>query len=84
MQRLSFLELDVFVSCAGMSQGAHDIEDKCLNGVEKVMRLNYLSPFAITQKVLPHVIKTKGSILFIGSTLGKSVKSILILKLEFY
>lgn len=65
-----FKKLDVFVSCAGMSQGAHDIEDKCLNGVEKVMRLNYLSPFAITQKVLPHVIKTKGSILFIGSTLA--------------
>ncbi|TRY76476.1 hypothetical protein TCAL_12561 [Tigriopus californicus] len=65
-----FKKMDVFVSCAGMSQGAQDIEDKCLKGVENVMRLNYLSPLAVTQKALPHLLKTRGSILYIGSTLG--------------
>lgn len=63
--------LDVVVGAAGILINGHtatlsmDDYDKCMN-------INTRSAFLITQKSLPHLIKSKGTMVHVSSVTGKS------------
>ncbi|TRY75348.1 hypothetical protein TCAL_13893 [Tigriopus californicus] len=62
--------LDVLISNAGISKPCALIPDRTVKEAQEVMHLNYLVPFALTQSALPHLVKSRGCILYVGSVLG--------------
>lgn len=64
--------LDVLVNNAGIGSGGAliDVTD---SEIESVFRINLFAPLALTREALPELIKTKGSIINISSTLSKGV-----------
>ena len=64
-----FGRLDVLINNAGISMEGK-VEELDPEVVKKVMDVNFLGSVYPTQKALPHLRKTKGSIIFIGSAAG--------------
>lgn len=62
-------QLDVLVNNAGMMQEAH-VEDMSLDDWQKNLTVNLTAPFLMIQAALPHLRKTRGSIVNTGSIEG--------------
>ncbi len=62
-----FGRLDCLVNNAGIHPPATSIDDTTLDEVERVMRINFVSTFAGAKFALPHLRKTRGSIVNISS-----------------
>jgi NAD(P)-dependent dehydrogenase (short-subunit alcohol dehydrogenase family) len=64
--------LDVLVNNAGIGSGGAliDVTD---SEIESVFKTNLFAPLALARDALPELIKTKGSIINISSTLSKGV-----------
>jgi len=64
--------LDVVVNNAGIGSGGLliDVTD---SEIESVFKTNLFAPLALTREALPELIKTKGSVINISSTLSKGV-----------
>jgi dehydrogenase/reductase SDR family protein 7B len=65
-----FGKLDILVASAGLSLRAY-FEKTCLDALERVMRVNFFGTLYATHFALPHVIKTKGSLVALSSLTGK-------------
>ncbi len=59
--------LDCIINNAGIHPPATTIDETSLDMVEDVMRINYLSTFAGAKFAVPHLRKTKGTIVNISS-----------------
>ncbi len=59
--------IDCLINNAGIHPPATTIDDTSLEMVEQVMRVNYLSTFAGAKFAVPHLRKTKGTIVNISS-----------------
>lgn len=64
--------LDVLVNNAGVGSGGPFIEVTD-SEIESVFKTNLFAPMALAREALPELIKTKGSIINISSTLSKGV-----------
>ncbi|MCS7046266.1 MAG: SDR family oxidoreductase [Gemmataceae bacterium] len=65
-----FGRLDIVVSCAGLSlRGYFDGTD--LAAMERVMRVNFFGTLYMTQFALPHVKRSRGSLVAVTSLVGK-------------
>eukprot|EP00095_Tigriopus_kingsejongensis_P002501 maker-scaffold64_size435223-snap-gene-2.21 protein:Tk02501 transcript:maker-scaffold64_size435223-snap-gene-2.21-mRNA-1 annotation:"short-chain dehydrogenase reductase sdr domain containing protein" len=67
-----FKRLDVLISNAGQVAKTMPILEKSVASVQDMMLLNYTSHFVLTQQALPHLERTKGTILYTGSIFGDS------------
>ena len=66
--------LDVLVNSAGiLISGA--TENLSWEDYDKCMNINTRSAFILTQKALPHLLKTKGNIVHVSSVTGEIVLS---------
>ncbi len=65
--------LDVLICNAGMvhPDAAKSHGEVCLDGFQKTMDVNFMSPVASTQQALPHLEQTKGNILYVTSVVGE-------------
>lgn len=61
--------LDVVVNSAGLSMRAY-FEFCDLAGMEQVMRVNFFGTLAMTHFALPHIIKSRGSLVALSSLTG--------------
>lgn len=61
--------LDVLVNAAGILKGGN-IENTTLDDWDKMMNINVRSVFYLTQKCVPHLEKTKGSVVNVSSVTG--------------
>src|ERR1051326_1801700 len=67
---LQFGKLDILIAGAGLSMRAY-FEGSQLEALERVMRVNFFGTLYATHYALPHVKKTKGSLVAISSLTGK-------------
>jgi NAD(P)-dependent dehydrogenase (short-subunit alcohol dehydrogenase family) len=65
----SFGQIDVLVNCAGIIMNG-TIENTTLDDWDKMMDINLRSLFFMTQKCIPYLEKTKGSIVNVSSVSG--------------
>ena len=65
-----FGQLDILLASAGLSMRTY-FEGSSLEALEKVMRVNFFGTLYATHHALPHVKKTKGSLVAISSLTGK-------------
>ncbi|MBI3407757.1 MAG: SDR family oxidoreductase [Planctomycetes bacterium] len=65
-----FGRLDIVVCSAGLSLRAN-FEDTTLETLDRVMRVNFFGTLYMTHYALPHVKKSKGSLVAISSATGK-------------
>lgn len=65
-----FGRLDCIINNAGWHPPATRIEDTALEDLERLIRLNFLSTFVGCQHALPHLRKTKGTIINMASMVG--------------
>jgi NAD(P)-dependent dehydrogenase (short-subunit alcohol dehydrogenase family) len=65
-----FGKLDILVASAGLSMRAY-FEGSQLEAMERVMRVNFFGALYATHFALPHVKKTKGSLVAVSSLTGK-------------
>ena len=65
-----FGKLDILISSAGLSMRAY-FEESRLEAMERVMRVNFFGTLYATHFALPHVRKTKGSLVAVSSLTGK-------------
>ena len=65
-----FGKLDILLASAGLSMRAY-FEGSQLEAMERVMRVNFFGTLYATHFALPHVKKTKGSLVAISSATGK-------------
>jgi len=65
-----FGKLDILIASAGLSMRAY-FEGSSLEAMERVMRVNFFGALYATHFALPHVKKTKGSLVAISSLTGK-------------
>jgi NAD(P)-dependent dehydrogenase (short-subunit alcohol dehydrogenase family) len=65
-----FGKLDILLASAGLSMRAY-FEGSNLESLERVMRVNFFGTLYATHFALPHVKKTKGSLVAISSLTGK-------------
>ena len=65
-----FGKLDILLACAGLSMRTY-FEGSQLDAMERVMRVNFFGTLYATHFALPHVKKTKGSLVAISSATGK-------------
>lgn len=65
----TFGKLDILINNAGLSTEG-TIEKLSPKVVKKIMEVNYLGAHYLTHLAIPHLKKTKGSILFSGSNAG--------------
>ena len=65
-----FGKLDILLASAGLSMRAY-FEGSHLEAMERVMRVNFFGTLYATHFALPHVKKTKGSLVAISSLTGK-------------
>jgi len=63
-------KLDILLASAGLSMRAY-FEGSSLEALERVMRVNFFGTLYATHFALPHVKKTKGSLVAISSLTGK-------------
>ncbi|NJN42699.1 MAG: SDR family oxidoreductase [Flammeovirgaceae bacterium] len=64
-----FGKIDVLINNAGMSMRGM-VEDVTPAVMNSIFQINALGPFMLSQMALPHIKKTKGSIVFISSLAG--------------
>lgn len=62
-----FGRLDCLINNAGVHPPALSLEETSIEDMEELMRINYLSTFAGTKYALPHLRKTKGTIINMSS-----------------
>lgn len=65
-----FGKLDILLASAGLSMRAY-FEGSSLEALERVMRVNFFGTLYATHFALPHVKKTKGSLVAVSSLTGK-------------
>jgi NAD(P)-dependent dehydrogenase (short-subunit alcohol dehydrogenase family) len=65
-----FGKLDILLACAGLSMRAY-FDGSKLEAMERVMRVNFFGTLYATHFALPHVKKTKGSLVAVSSLTGK-------------
>lgn len=65
-----FGKLDILIASAGLSMRAY-FDGSSLEAMERVMRVNFFGALYATHFALPHVKKTKGSLVAISSLTGK-------------
>jgi NAD(P)-dependent dehydrogenase (short-subunit alcohol dehydrogenase family) len=65
-----FGKIDVLIASAGLSMRAY-FERSQLDAMERVVRVNFFGTLYATHFALPHVKKTRGSLVAIGSLAGK-------------
>jgi len=65
-----FGKLDILLASAGLSLRAY-FEKTCLEALERVMRVNFFGTLYATHFALPHIIKSKGSLVAMSSLTGK-------------
>jgi NAD(P)-dependent dehydrogenase (short-subunit alcohol dehydrogenase family) len=63
----AFGRLDCLINNAGWHPPATSLEDTSIEDMERLMRLNFLSTFAASKYALPHLRKTKGTIINMSS-----------------
>lgn len=61
--------IDVLVNAAGIIKNG-SIEDTTLDDWDKMMNINLRSMFYLTQKVVPHLVASKGNIINVSSVTG--------------
>jgi NAD(P)-dependent dehydrogenase (short-subunit alcohol dehydrogenase family) len=66
----TFGKLDILLASAGLSMRAY-FEGSSLAALEQVMRVNFFGTLYATHFALPHVKKTKGSLVAVSSLTGK-------------
>ncbi|KAL8590190.1 hypothetical protein ACOMHN_010385 [Nucella lapillus] len=64
-----FGHLDVLVNNAGIAQ-AGLLSDPGMEGLERVLKLNFMVHAAVSKVAVPHLVKVKGNIVNITSNLG--------------
>jgi NAD(P)-dependent dehydrogenase (short-subunit alcohol dehydrogenase family) len=62
-------KIDCLVNAAGIIRTG-DIEDTTIDDWDRVMNINLRSLFLLTQRCVPHLIKTKGNIVNVSSVAG--------------
>jgi L-fucose dehydrogenase len=62
-----FGRLDCLINNAGIHPPALSLEETSIEDMEELMRINYLSTFAGAKHALPHLRKTKGTIINMSS-----------------
>jgi NAD(P)-dependent dehydrogenase (short-subunit alcohol dehydrogenase family) len=62
-----FGRLDCIINNAGVHPPALSLEETSIEDMEELMRINYLSTFAGAKYALPHLKKTKGTIINMSS-----------------
>jgi NAD(P)-dependent dehydrogenase (short-subunit alcohol dehydrogenase family) len=65
-----FGKLDILLACAGLSMRAY-FGGSQLEAMERVMRVNFFGVLYATHFALPHVKKSKGSLVAVSSLTGK-------------
>jgi NAD(P)-dependent dehydrogenase (short-subunit alcohol dehydrogenase family) len=65
-----FGKLDILLASAGLSMRAY-FEGSQLDAMERVMRVNFFGTLYATHFALPHVKKTRGSLVAVSSLTGK-------------
>lgn len=65
-----FGKLDIMLASAGLSLRAY-FENTCLDAFEQVMRVNFFGTLYATHFALPHIIRTRGSLVALSSLTGK-------------
>lgn len=65
-----FGKLDILLSSAGLSMRAY-FDGSSLEAMERVMRVNFFGALYATHFALPHIKRTKGSLVAISSLTGK-------------
>src|SRR5262245_53252638 len=65
-----FGRLDILICCAGLSMRAY-FDGSDLSAMERVMRVNFFGTLYLTHFALPHVKRTKGSLVAVSSMAGK-------------
>ena len=65
-----FGKLDILIASAGLSMRAY-FEGSHLDAMERVMRVNFFGTLYATHYALPHVKKTRGSLVAVSSLTGK-------------
>lgn len=66
----TFGRLDIVINCAGLSMRAY-FDGSDLAAMERVMRVNFFGTLYMTHFALPHVQRTKGSLVAVSSMVGK-------------
>jgi NAD(P)-dependent dehydrogenase (short-subunit alcohol dehydrogenase family) len=66
----AFGQLDILLCSAGLSMRAY-FEDSRLEALERVMRVNFFGTLYATHYALPHIKKTRGSLVAISSLTGR-------------
>jgi NAD(P)-dependent dehydrogenase (short-subunit alcohol dehydrogenase family) len=64
---VEFGRLDCLINNAGWHPPATSLDDTSMEDMERLMRLNFLSTFAASKYALPHLRKTKGTIINMSS-----------------
>jgi NAD(P)-dependent dehydrogenase (short-subunit alcohol dehydrogenase family) len=62
-----FGRLDCLVANAGVHPPATRVEDTSLEELDRVLRVNFVSTFASVQHALPHLRRTKGTVVVMSS-----------------
>lgn len=67
----AFGQLDVLVNCAGIFDDALPAGDMEIDYFDRVINVDLKGPFVATKRAMPHLLKTKGSVVNIASIAGK-------------
>ena len=67
---MEFGRLDIVIGCAGLSMRAY-FDGSDLAAMERVMRVNFMGTLYMTHYALPHIKRTKGSLVAVSSMVGK-------------
>lgn len=65
----TYKKIDVLINCAGKVKIA-SVFDKGMEVFDEMMAINLRVPYLLTQLVLPHLLKTGGNIVNVGSSLS--------------
>ncbi|XP_030039648.2 uncharacterized oxidoreductase SSP0419-like [Manduca sexta] len=68
-----FGKIDVLINCAGKIL-LSSLHDNSMEAFDEIMNINFRVPYYLSQLALPHLIKTKGNIINIGSSMSKRFK----------
>lgn len=63
-------QLDVLINCAGKVR-VSSLFDRTMDTFDEIIAINLRTPYLLTQLSLPHLLKTKGNVVNIGSSLSK-------------